>query len=203
MKPAPICNKCTLIASAPSKAVCREIGPALWKNGSTDFVRMSKRYAFSWQFSQFSAKANGFGARTSQILSNLVKLALAQKPLIGNTANRTGLRQVSQAYCMTGVYIVNNFADFPDEMPVKKSRFHSAVGGIWNEQHLQFTSEVLHHNPAWPGNTRSTGSRFTVLTQWSNWLPTTQNQWVQEPVGRFLVLMWQKLVIPAGDHMQT
>ena len=30
-----------LPGSVPSKAVCREIGPALWKIGSTDFVRMS------------------------------------------------------------------------------------------------------------------------------------------------------------------
>ena len=33
-------------SSGPSKAVCREIGPALWKIGSTDFVRMSKKDGF-------------------------------------------------------------------------------------------------------------------------------------------------------------
>ena len=33
--------------SVPSKAVCREIGPALRKIGSTDFVRMSKKDAFA------------------------------------------------------------------------------------------------------------------------------------------------------------
>ena len=36
------------INSVPSKAVCREIGPALWKIGSTDFVRMSEKDGFSW-----------------------------------------------------------------------------------------------------------------------------------------------------------
>ena len=30
------------------KAVCCEIGPALGKTDSTDFVRMSKKDAFSW-----------------------------------------------------------------------------------------------------------------------------------------------------------
>ena len=64
----------------PLKVVCRKIGPALWKIGSTDFVRMSKKDAFSWQFSQFLAKANDFGTRTPPILSNLIKLAQAQKP---------------------------------------------------------------------------------------------------------------------------
>ena len=34
--------------SVPSKAVCREIGPALWKIGLTDFVKMSEKDAFSW-----------------------------------------------------------------------------------------------------------------------------------------------------------
>ena len=63
--------------SVTSKAVCRKIGPALWKIGSTDFERTSKKDAFSRQFSQFSAKANDFGARTPPILSNLVELALA------------------------------------------------------------------------------------------------------------------------------
>ena len=72
--------KWTLMCSGPSKAVCREIGPALWKIGSTDFLRMSKKDAFSWQFSKFSAKANDFGARTPPILSNLGELAQAQKP---------------------------------------------------------------------------------------------------------------------------
>ena len=28
--------------SVPSKAICREIGPALWKIGSTDFVKIRK-----------------------------------------------------------------------------------------------------------------------------------------------------------------
>ena len=62
-------------------AVCREIGPALWKknSGSPYFVRMSKKDAFSWQFSQFSAKANDFGPRTTPILSNLGEMAQAQK----------------------------------------------------------------------------------------------------------------------------
>ena len=44
----PIRNHQQIGGSVPSKAVCREIGPALWKIGSTDFVRMSKKDAFSW-----------------------------------------------------------------------------------------------------------------------------------------------------------
>ena len=77
------CSCCCLLlsGSVPSKVVCREIGPALGKIGSTDFVRMSKKYAFSWLFSQFSAKAKDFGARNSPILSNLVELSQAQNPL--------------------------------------------------------------------------------------------------------------------------
>ena len=60
----------------PSKAVCCEIGPAFWKSGSTDFVKMSKKDAFSWEFSPFLAEANDFGTRTPPpILSNLVELA--------------------------------------------------------------------------------------------------------------------------------
>ena len=43
---------CSFPASVPAKAVCREIGSALWKIGSTNFVRMSKKDAFSWLFSQ-------------------------------------------------------------------------------------------------------------------------------------------------------
>ena len=39
-----------------------------------------KKDAFSWKFSKFLAKANDFGARTPPILTNLVKLAQAQKP---------------------------------------------------------------------------------------------------------------------------
>ena len=35
-------------SSVPVKGVCHEIGPALRKIGSTDFVRMSKKDAFSW-----------------------------------------------------------------------------------------------------------------------------------------------------------
>ena len=35
-----------LPSSVPSKAACQEIGPALWKIGLRDFVRMGN--AFSW-----------------------------------------------------------------------------------------------------------------------------------------------------------
>ena len=66
--------------SVPSKAVCREIGSTLWKIGSTDSERMSKKDAFTWQFSQLSATDDDFGARTPPILSKLVELAQAQKP---------------------------------------------------------------------------------------------------------------------------
>ena len=83
------------VTSVPSKAVCREIGPTLWKNGSTDIVRMSKRDAFSLLFSQFSAKSNDFGTRTPPILSNLVELAQAQNPREHWTSPRnTGKRYI-------------------------------------------------------------------------------------------------------------
>ena len=78
-----LCFKIDIIqiyTSVPSKAVCGEIGPALWKIGSTGIVRMSKKDAFSLLFSQFSAKANDFGTRSPSILSNLVELAQAQNP---------------------------------------------------------------------------------------------------------------------------
>ena len=42
-------------SSVPSKAVWPKIGQALWKIGTTGFVRMSTKYAFSLQFSLFSA----------------------------------------------------------------------------------------------------------------------------------------------------
>ena len=38
------------IFSVPSKAVCHEIGPVLWKIGSTDFVILGEKDAFSWEF---------------------------------------------------------------------------------------------------------------------------------------------------------
>ena len=41
---------------------------------------MSKKDAFTWQFSQLSATDDDFGARTPPILSKLVELAQAQKP---------------------------------------------------------------------------------------------------------------------------
>ena len=43
-------------SSVPSKAVWCKIGPAFLKIGATGFVRISEKDAFSWQFSQFSAK---------------------------------------------------------------------------------------------------------------------------------------------------
>ena len=45
----------TVSSRVPSKAVCHKIGPALWKIGSTDFVKISKKGAFSSYLSQFSA----------------------------------------------------------------------------------------------------------------------------------------------------
>ena len=69
-----------MVSNVPSEAVSPKIGPALWNVDSTGFVRMSTKDAFSWQFSQFLAKANVFGARILLILSNSVKLAQAQKP---------------------------------------------------------------------------------------------------------------------------
>ena len=41
-------TQCELMSSVPSKVICCEIGPALWKIGSTDFVKISKKDAFSW-----------------------------------------------------------------------------------------------------------------------------------------------------------
>ena len=71
---------CTLaLSSVFFKAVCCKIGPTLWRTGSTGFVKMSRKDAFSWQFSQFLIKANDFGAKTLLILSNFIELAQAQK----------------------------------------------------------------------------------------------------------------------------
>ena len=32
-------------------------------------------------------------------------------------------------------FLVNNFADFPDVVQVKKSRFRSVIGGVFLQQH--------------------------------------------------------------------
>ena len=40
-------NKFSVVTSVPAKAVCREIGPALWKIGSKDILKMTKQGAFS------------------------------------------------------------------------------------------------------------------------------------------------------------
>ena len=44
-----VCCECSLahLCSVPSKAVCREIGAALWKIGTTDFVKVSEKDAVS------------------------------------------------------------------------------------------------------------------------------------------------------------
>ena len=65
------------MCSVSSKAVWPKIGAALLKIDSTGFVRMSKKDTFSWQFSQFSAEAYDFGAKTVLIFV-LVKLSQAQ-----------------------------------------------------------------------------------------------------------------------------
>ena len=36
--------------SIPSKAVCRKIGPVLWKTGSTDFLKIYQKNAFFFFF---------------------------------------------------------------------------------------------------------------------------------------------------------
>ena len=58
-------------------------GWGMKKNGSAGCIWMSKKKdAFSWQFSQFTAKGNDFGTRTLLILPNLAELKLEiQKPL--------------------------------------------------------------------------------------------------------------------------
>ena len=62
-------------SSVPSKTVWPKIG-------KTGFARMRTNChgTFSWQLSQFLAKANDFGPITLLILPNLIKLAQAQKP---------------------------------------------------------------------------------------------------------------------------
>ena len=46
--------KFIFLTSVPSKAICHEIGSALWKIGSTDFVKMNEKDTFSYYFRKFS-----------------------------------------------------------------------------------------------------------------------------------------------------
>ena len=66
--------------SVPSKALCREIGSALWKIGSTDFLKMCKQVAFSYQISLFSVKTTIFGSKT---LLTFCQIGPSWKPLEG------------------------------------------------------------------------------------------------------------------------
>ena len=69
---------CLLLSSVPSKAVCR--GLALWKIGSTDFLKMSKDDAFSLIIKPIFSLSKLFWCKNPPILSNLLELAQAQKP---------------------------------------------------------------------------------------------------------------------------
>ena len=40
-------------------------------------------------------------------------------------------------------FIVNNFAHFLDVVRVKKSRFHSVIGGVWSQQHLLLNHTLI------------------------------------------------------------
>ena len=59
------------IFGVPSKALCRKIGSALWKIGSTDFLKMCEKDAFSCQISLFSAKTTIFGSKTIKTFSQI------------------------------------------------------------------------------------------------------------------------------------
>ena len=69
--------------SVPSKALCRKIGSALLKIGSTDFLKMCKKVAFSYQISFFSVKHTIFDSKT---LLTFCQIGPSWKPLEGTLA---------------------------------------------------------------------------------------------------------------------
>ena len=70
----------TFTTSVPSKALCRKNGSALWKIGSTDFLKMCKIVAFSYETSLFSVKTTTFGSKT---LLTFCQIGPSWKPLEG------------------------------------------------------------------------------------------------------------------------
>ena len=56
---------------------------------------------------------------------------------------------VEGVYCMTRVFLKNNFADFLDEVRVKKSIFPTAVGDIWLQQSAIIGSQMMYWRIRW------------------------------------------------------
>ena len=68
-----------------SEAVCREIGPTLWKIGSTYFVKCVKKMLFLIKWANFQPWSYHFGARTTLIIVKFCRIGKSSKSLRGNT----------------------------------------------------------------------------------------------------------------------
>ena len=64
-------GRIAIALSAGGSQCWTKIGPALWKIGSTGFVRICTNDAFSWHLTQFSAKADDFDIRTLLIFGKI------------------------------------------------------------------------------------------------------------------------------------
>ena len=81
--------KYTSKTSVPSKAIFCQIGPALWKIDSTDFVKMNyKDFFFLGSWVTFQPWSYHFGARTPPILWDFVELAKQLITLDGTLSER-------------------------------------------------------------------------------------------------------------------
>ena len=60
-----------------------KIGPALWKIGSTDFVKMCEKGAFIGKLSQFSGLMLSFWCKNSHNFVNFCKIGPSSKTLEG------------------------------------------------------------------------------------------------------------------------